>query len=575
MIVQIISPSKRPHAVGESLPRLVRTAAYCRVSSDSAEQETSYEAQCAHYRSYIAANPAWTLAGIFADEGVTGTQAKKRLAFLRMIDECRAGNIDLVITKSISRFARNTLDCLNYIRELKTLGIPIIFEKESINTMDSSGEVLITILASIAQQESASISANVRMGIEYRFQEGHGRLKYSTFLGYTSNGTPGSYAIVPHEADVVRRIYREYLDGYGFNRIAKRLEAQGVPAPAGGRTWYSSTVRNILTNEKYCGDLLMQKWYTVDYLTHRAVRNDGTRPQYFVEDDHDPIVPKAVFYQVQVMMQQRSSTSCGPGGVRVGERRALCGRLVCGVCGRPLRRHARSDGRPTTWRCQHCEAARRTDAALGGADAVSGGAGGAVRSCRIVAEKDVQAALTRAFCELPREREELLGQLVRLRAEELAPTDALLRACAEEQCALERQAHGPHGTARVADAAKPAEDLAARVRALQRQKVELYRERGIHASKELAIRNVLELVDGAGAAGACGACVGPVDGACAEPDDFFCRTRPPAPVDALDASGRVTSLCDDLVIRHVDKVEVHASGYRVCFKAGVSIVVRR
>lgn len=249
MLVRVIKATEPKHAAPEC-PSLMRTAAYCRVSTSSDEQETSYEVQCAHYASYISANPAWTLDGIFADEGITGTQARRRPEFLRIIAECEAGHIDQVITKSISRFARNTLDCLNYIRKPKALGIPIIFEKESINTLESSGEVLITILASIAQQESASISANVRMGIEFGFQEGRSRLKYSTFLGYTGGDAPGSYVIVPHEAQVARRIYREFLEGFGPSMIARRLQKDGVPAPGGGTVWHASTVRSILRNEK-------------------------------------------------------------------------------------------------------------------------------------------------------------------------------------------------------------------------------------------------------------------------------------------------------------------------------------
>ena len=219
-----VSPTGSP--VENSEPRLLRVAAYCRVSSDSDEQESSYEAQVNHYTSYITNHVGWSLAGIYADEGISGTQASKRPEFNRLIADCEARAIDLVITKSISRFARNTLDCLNYIRKLKALSIPIVFEKENINTMESSGEVLVTILASIAQQESASISANVRMGIEYGFQEGRGRINYTAFLGYTGGEKPGSLVIVPAEAEIVRRIYRNYLEGYSAQQIANMLTAE-------------------------------------------------------------------------------------------------------------------------------------------------------------------------------------------------------------------------------------------------------------------------------------------------------------------------------------------------------------
>ena len=279
--------------------QVTKAAAYYRVSTDSDEQETSYEAQVTHYTNFIQSHPGWELAGIFADEGLSGTQAKTRPQFNAMIEACESGAVNLVITKSISRFARNTLDALNYIRKLKALNIPIIFEKESVNTLEASGELMVTILASIAQQESASISQNVRMGINFGFQEGRGRVNFSSFLGYRRGDKPGTYEIVPAEADVVRRIYRQFLEGYSPKMIADGLMEDGICTPSGGEKWYPSTVASILENEKYAGDLLMQKWYVEDYLTHKCVKNSGEKPQYFVEDDHDPIVPKAVFYQVQ------------------------------------------------------------------------------------------------------------------------------------------------------------------------------------------------------------------------------------------------------------------------------------
>ena len=203
-------------------PKL-RVAAYCRVSTDSDEQATSYEAQIEHYTEYISKNPDWVLAGIFADEGITGTNTKKRTEFNRMIDECMDGNIDMIITKSISRFARNTLDCLKYIRQLKEKNIPVFFEKESINTMDSKGEVLLTIMASLAQQESQSLSQNIKLGLQYRYQQGHVQVNHNRFLGYTKDAD-GHLIIDPDQAEIVRRIYREYLEGFSMDKIAAGLE---------------------------------------------------------------------------------------------------------------------------------------------------------------------------------------------------------------------------------------------------------------------------------------------------------------------------------------------------------------
>jgi len=254
----VIQPTEVAGVSASYRPTKLRVAAYCRVSTDSDEQLSSYEAQRRHYTAYIANHANWDFAGIFADEGISGTQARRRPEFLRMIDECEQHHIDLIITKSISRFARNTLDCLNYIRRLKELGIPVIFEKESINTMEASGEVLITILASLAQQESASISQNVKMGIRYVMQERRGRINYTQFLGYTQGETKGSLVIVPEEADIVRRIFRAYLEGYSPAFIARQLQEEGIPTPRGGSRWHASTIASILRNEKYCGDLLLK-----------------------------------------------------------------------------------------------------------------------------------------------------------------------------------------------------------------------------------------------------------------------------------------------------------------------------
>lgn len=190
----------------------LRVAAYCRVSTDSDEQASSYEAQIEHYTLFIQNNPEWVLAGIFADDGISGTNTKKRDEFNRMIEECKIGNIDMIITKSISRFARNTIDCLKYIRQLKALNIAVFFEKENINTMDSKGEVLLTIMASLAQQESESLSQNVKLGIQFRYQQGIVQVNHNRFLGYTKDENK-NLVIVPEEAEIVKRIYREYLDG--------------------------------------------------------------------------------------------------------------------------------------------------------------------------------------------------------------------------------------------------------------------------------------------------------------------------------------------------------------------------
>jgi len=344
---------------GDGASKLTRVAAYARVSTDSEEQETSYEAQQEHYKTYIndsTLHPDWTFAGIYADEGISGTSTRNRTDFHRLISDCEDGKVDLVLVKSISRLARNTVDSLNTIRKLKDLGIGIIFEKEGINTLDAAGEVLITILSSLAQQESESISQNVRMGLQYRMQEGKGSLNTNRFLGYQKKpDSKYDYEIVASEADIVRRIYREFLDGYSPAIIARHLMESSIPSPAGKQKWYGETVRSILSNEKYCGDMLLQKYFVENCLTHKLVRNTGQRPQYFVEDHHDPVVPKAVFFQVQGELARRSTppltagarmhgdagTPDGMGALTCNEDLPFTGRVVCGTCNRAMRRFKR------------------------------------------------------------------------------------------------------------------------------------------------------------------------------------------------------------------------------------------
>ena len=348
----MVIPAKRQ--VGNNIKKAekpkLRVAAYCRVSTDSDEQATSYEAQIEHYTEYISKNPDWVLAGIFADEGITGTNTKKRTEFNRMIDECMDGNIDMIITKSISRFARNTLDCLKYIRQLKEKNIPVFFEKESINTMDSKGEVLLTIMASLAQQESQSLSQNIKLGLQYRYQQGHVQVNHNRFLGYTKDAD-GHLIIDPDQAEIVRRIYREYLEGFSMDKIAAGLERDGILTGAGKAKWHTSTINKILRNEKYMGDALLQKTYTTDFLTKKRIKNNGTVPQYYVEDDHEAIIDSETFDMVQQEMIRRRKTSSRYSGVDI-----FASRLVCGECGSYYGAkvwHSNSKYRRVIYQCNH------------------------------------------------------------------------------------------------------------------------------------------------------------------------------------------------------------------------------
>ena len=324
------------------------------VSTDSEEQASSYEVQVEHYTQFIEKNPEWELAGIFADDGISGTNTKKREEFNRMIEACMAGHIDMIITKSISRFARNTLDCLKYIRKLKEKNIPVFFEKENINTMDSKGEVLLTIMASLAQQESQSLSQNIKLGLQYRYQNGEVQVNHNRFLGYTKD-EDGHLIIEPTEAEVVKRIYREYLEGSSLLQIGRGLEADGILTAAGKAKWRPETLRKILQNEKYIGDALLQKNYTVDFLNKKRVQNHGIVPQYYVENSHSPIIPRDLYMQVQEEMVRRANLHSGEKRKKrvYSSKYALSSIVYCPKCGDIYRRIAWNNRgkHSTVWRC--------------------------------------------------------------------------------------------------------------------------------------------------------------------------------------------------------------------------------
>jgi len=331
-----------------------RVAAYCRVSTDSEEQESSYDTQIQHYTSYIESHPDWVLAGIYADDGISGVNAKKRDEFQRMINDCHDGKIDMVITKSISRFARNTVDCLNYTRALKNKNIGVYFEKENINTLDAKGEVLMTIMASLAQQESESLSANVRLGLQFRYQQGKVQVNHNWFLGYTKD-EDGHLIIDPEQAEVVKRIYREYLSGMSFLKIKRSLEADGILNGAGRGKWNESNIKQILTNEKYIGDALLQKTYTVDILEKKRESNKGQVPKYYVENSHEGIIPKDIFLKVQEEIVRRANLTKGTTQHKrvYSGRYALSGIVFCAHCGDIYRRIKWNNRgyKSIVWRC--------------------------------------------------------------------------------------------------------------------------------------------------------------------------------------------------------------------------------
>ena len=325
-----------------------RIAAYARVSTASDEQLNSVEAQKDYFAKLIRQRPDWVFVDVYADEGITGTSINRREAFNRMVTDALAGNIDLIVTKSISRFARNTVDTLNTIRQLKAANVEVFFEKENIYTMDSKGEFLITLLSSIAEEESRSISENVKWGQRKRFADGKYSVPYTHFLGYRK-GAEGNMEIVPEEAGVVRWIYHMFLKGIAPTAIATILTTATIPSPAGGDQWWPKTVMSILTNEKYYGAARLQKTYTVDFLTKTKKVNKGEVPQYYVECSHPAIIDPAEWEAVQVEVARRK---------KLGRRHdcftPFSGKVICGDCGGVYGSkiwHSNSKYRRVIWQC--------------------------------------------------------------------------------------------------------------------------------------------------------------------------------------------------------------------------------
>ena len=304
-----------------------RVAGYARVSTDLEEQQTSYAAQVDHYTKYIKEKPKWEFVNVYTDEGISATNTKRREGFNQMIEDAMNGKIDLIITKSVSRFARNTVDSLVTVRKLKEKGVEIYFEKENIYTLDSKGELLITIMSSLAQEESRSISENVTWGQRKRFADGKVTLPYKQFLGY-EKGDDGLPRIVESEAKIVRLIYKEFLNGKTPSYIAKYLTELKIPTPARKEKWKVSTVESILTNEKYKGDALLQKSFTVDFLTKKKKVNEGEIPQYYVNNSHPAIIQPEIFDLVQIEFQKRKSRTGRKSNAGI-----FSGKVICGDCG--------------------------------------------------------------------------------------------------------------------------------------------------------------------------------------------------------------------------------------------------
>lgn len=345
-------PAKLDRATFTPLDQTIKrkVAGYARVSTDSEEQQTSYAAQVSYYTEYIKKRADWEFVNVYTDQGISATNTKHRDGFNAMITDALDGKIDLIVTKSVSRFARNTVDSLTTVRKLKEKGVEVYFEKEQIYMLDSKGELFITIMSSLAQEESRSISENVTWGQRKRMADGKVTMPYGRFLGYRK-GEDGLPEIVPEEAEVVRLIYRSFMEGLTSGKIAQLLMEKKITAPGGKEKWHSSTIESILTNEKYKGSALLQKKFTVDFLTKKVKINEGEVPQYFVERSHPPIIDPEEFELVQAEIARRKAI-----GRVYSSSNIFSAKIVCSCCGSFFGSkvwHSTSKYRRVIWQCNH------------------------------------------------------------------------------------------------------------------------------------------------------------------------------------------------------------------------------
>jgi len=368
-----------------------RVAGYCRVSSDN-DQEGSFQNQVEYFTNLIINNPGWEMVDIFADDGISGTGTKRRGGFNDMIKACEDGKVDLVITKSISRFARNTADSLLYCRKLKALGIPIIFQKENINSMDASGELMYTILASLAQEEARNISENTAWGIRSKFQQGIPHLNTTSILGF-DKAEDGSLVINEEQAVVVRRVYRDFLEGWTVSEISRHLNVEGVPGVHGEAKWHPSTIESMLRNEKHVGDMLMQKTYTSDFLTKAQAENHGELEQYFIRDNHPAIIPREEWDAVQEELKRREEFrkkhSIRSTGSSTDD--PFYSRIFCGNCGGKFIRKFWKGCNGALWKCENSEKKK-----------------GHTCGATFVREETLKGAVVAAWNELVEKRDEML-----------------------------------------------------------------------------------------------------------------------------------------------------------------------
>lgn len=335
-----------------------RVCAYCRVSTDSEEQQTSYNSQIKHYSEKIKSTPNWEFVGIYADEGISGTQVKNRTEFMRMIDDALSGKIDIIIAKSISRFARNTIDTLKYVRDLREHKVDVFFEKENIHTLELESEMFLTLFSAFAQAESESTSQNVKMGLRAKMKRGE-FVGFVECYGFTWNKITKELEINEEQAEIVRMIFDLYVSGIGSFTISKMLNEKGIKAHRGG-IWRPTSVRCVLTNEKYVGDLLNQKSYVDNPLTHKHIKNFGEREKYYVKNHHQGIISREIWDKAQEIYQKRSKEMAPNGkthGSKFSKKYPFSSKIECGICGTNYTRRTnekRKDGtRKIYWACFH------------------------------------------------------------------------------------------------------------------------------------------------------------------------------------------------------------------------------
>lgn len=322
-------------------PSKKRVAAYARVSLETDRLAHSLSAQTEYFSKLIQSKPDWELAGIYADSFISGTETTRRSEFRRLISDCENGRIDLVLCKSISRFARNTVDLLETVRHLKQLGIEVRFEKENINSLSGDGELLLTILASFAQEESRSISENVKWGIRKRYRSGNAKARNKSVFGYRYDGE--RYVVVPEQAEIVRQIFRDYIAGSPLRSISERLRENGCKTVRGA-DFSHSQIGYMIRNEIYIGNIVLQKSYVKDFITHRTVKNNGELPQYRICGCHEPIIDNNTFRAAQLESEHRAASK---------PVYPFSGKLICRKCKKPFTRRT-NNGKYACWHCRHC-----------------------------------------------------------------------------------------------------------------------------------------------------------------------------------------------------------------------------